>query len=312
MSASVYCSAAVLALVEAIDRIPGASRHRLSDLLEVAGSPQVLLGGEASGLELLEAELAARLVAEFDPDAQTRWETELTQLAGRHSDIAVLTVCDDAFPSNLRQTYDRTPFLFVRGQILEDDARAIAVVGTRRPSPEGIEQADRLGRRLAEAGVTVVSGLAEGVDTAAHLAALAAGGRTVAVLGHGIEYPVYPASNRGLADRISAAGALVSQFWPQGHPTAQTFPMRNVTTSGLSLGTVVVEAGETSGARQQARRCLEHGKQLFLLDRLVTHQEWARRYAERPGVVVIRDVDEVLGRVETLSPRTDCVQLTFA
>jgi len=105
-------------------------------------------------------------------------------------------------------------------------------------------------------------------------------------------------------------GALVSQFWPASLPSRQTFPIRNVTTSGLSLRTVVVEAGETSGARLQARKCLEHGKQLFLLDRLVTGQDWARRYAERPGVVV-SDVDEILVRVDGLLGSDEPVQLVF-
>jgi DNA processing protein len=209
--------------------------------------------------------------------------------------------------------YDRPPFLFVRGELRASDDRAVAVVGTRKPSPAGLEQSAKLASGLAQAGVTVVSGLAEGVDTAAHRAAIDAGGRTVAVLGHGILHPTYPKSNTDLAAQIAGGhGALVSQFWPTAPPTRNSFPIRNVTTSGLSVGTVVIEAGETSGARQQARKCLEHAKQLFLTKDLVTHQAWARRYAERPGVVVIGDVDEVLSRLDLLLPQPKPVQLTLA
>jgi DNA processing protein len=139
--------------------------------------------------------------------------------------------------------------------------------------------------------------LALGIDAAAHEAALDAGGRTVAVLGTGINR-VYPPANRDLAVRILERGAQVSQFWPDAPPTRVTFPMRNVVTSGMALGTVVVEASGTSGARLQARLCLEHGKRLFLLRSLVMHEEWARRYAERPGSTVIDSVDEVVEVVD--------------
>ena len=150
--------------------------------------------------------------------------------------------------------------------------------------------------------MTVVSGLALGIDTAAHVGAMESGNRTVAVLGHGIARPVYPAANRELAARLVASGqgALVSHFIPDAPPTRQTFPMRNVVTSALSLGTVVVEAGPTSGAKQQAERCLEHGKQLFLVEHLVMTQDWAKQAAARPGAVVVRGVEDILRRVDAL------------
>lgn len=304
--------AVVLALVEAADTLAGISRHRLADLLETLGSTEPLTRPAPSGLEPVEQEVLDRLRGALSQTAVDRWDLELRRLRADHPGVGLVTVLDDAYPLNLRQVYDKAPFLFYRGAIGTAGERAIAVVGTRRPSPEGLEQARRLAQGLAVAGTVVVSGLAAGIDAAAHEAALDAGGSTVAVLGHGVLAPVYPAANRELAERIVAhGGALVSQFWPDQHPTRVTFPIRNVTTSGLSLGTVVVEAGETSGARQQARKCIEHGKQLFLLRRLVTHQDWARRYADRPGVVVVDDVAEVLARVEALLPTEDPVQLAF-
>jgi DNA processing protein len=148
--------------------------------------------------------------------------------------------------------------------------------------------------------VTVISGLARGIDTAAHEAALAAGGRTIAVLGTGIESPIYPAENRELAERMLERGALVSQFRPTAPPTKFSFPMRNVVMSGMSAGTVVVEASSTSGAKMQARLALEHGKPVFLLDSLVTRQAWARDYAERRGARVVRSVDDIVAALTAM------------
>jgi DNA processing protein len=188
--------------------------------------------------------------------------------------------------------------VFVRGSLMAADDRSVAVVGTRRPSDEGVRAARRIAGSLARRGITVVSGMAEGIDTAAHSGALNEGGRTVAVFGTGISR-VYPASNRSLARAIAAAGAAVSQFWPGMGPSRWSFPVRNIVTSGLSVGTVVVEAGPTSGARQQAEHALRHGKRLFLLQPLVADQPWAKEMMGTPGVVAIDDIDEVLAAIDT-------------
>jgi DNA processing protein len=194
---------------------------------------------------------------------------------------------------NLRKIYNRPPFLFVRGRLDLSDERSVAVVGTRQASPEGRQQARHLSEELVGRDVTVVAGLALGIDTAAHVAALDSGGRTVAVMGTGIDR-VYPAENRSLAEAIPAHGALVSQFWPGTPPRRENFPLRNVVTSGIAMGTVVVEASSTSGAKMQARLALEHGKRLFLVEPLVLHEEWAQRYARRPGATVVTSVDDVV------------------
>jgi DNA processing protein len=225
-------------------------------------------------------------------EARARVERELA-LAGRVG-ARLVTVLDEEYPATLRAIPNLPPFLFVRGALLEQDTRSVAVVGTRTPSDEGIRRADRMARLLAAREVTVVSGLARGIDTAAHTAALDAGGRTIAVLGHGIAAPVYPKENRDLADRIAHAGALVSQFWPSAHPATWTFPRRNIVTSGISQGTVVVEATATSGAKMQARLALEHGKRVWLLRSLVEHQPWAQSYVERRGAIPVATVDEVV------------------
>ena len=150
-----------------------------------------------------------------------------------------------------------------------------------------------MSKLLAERGVTVVSGMARGIDSAAHRSAIESGGRTIAVLGTGIT-KTYPSENRELAEEISEHGALVSQFWPTRSPGRDTFPRRNVVTSGLSQGTVVIEASSTSGAKMQARLALEHGKKVFLLKSLVTDQPWARTYVAKRGAIEVNDVEEVI------------------
>jgi DNA processing protein len=215
-------------------------------------------------------------------------ELEAASAAGAH----LVTVLDRDYPANLRLIPNLPPFLFYRGELREDDARSVAVVGTREASPDGIRRAANMSRLLAEQGVTVVSGLAKGIDTVAHRAALDTGARTIAVLGTGITR-CYPSTNRDLAEEITASGALVSQFWPTNPPSRYTFPRRNVVTSGISQGTVVIEATSTSGAKMQARLALDHGKKVFLIRSLVTTQPWARDYVDKRGAIEVDKVDEV-------------------
>lgn len=242
-----------------------------------------------------------------------RWEFEVAtaaqQFAGRTEEQAKLeqeaatwpergycltTVLDDDYPVNLRFIWDRPPFLFYRGELRAADAYALAVVGTRNPTDDGRRRAGKMAGLLVDAGVTVLSGLALGIDTAAHRAALAAGGRTIAVLGSGLDR-IYPKDNTNLVEEIVERGAVVSQFFPQTPPTRGTFPLRNTVTSGLGQGTIVVEASHTSGARLQARLAIEHGKHAFLLKSLVESYDWAEQFARKPGVIVVSDVEEVLG-----------------
>jgi DNA processing protein len=205
----------------------------------------------------------------------------------------LVTVLDREYPANLRLVPNLPPFLFVRGELRDEDVRSVAVVGTREASEAGLRRAKRMSQMLAERSVTVISGLARGIDAAAHRAALDAGGRTVAVFGTGIT-KTYPSENRGLAEEITEQGALVSQFWPTRSPGKDTFPRRNVVTSGLSQGTVVIEASRTSGAKMQARLALEHGKKVFLVKSLVMDQQWAKDYVAKRGAIEVGDVDEVI------------------
>lgn len=174
----------------------------------------------------------------------------------------VLTWSDDAYPDRLRQIPDPPPYLYVRGDLLAEDGLAIAVVGSRSPSSYGREMTRRLSDALARLGVTVVSGLARGVDAEGHRAALRAGGRTLAVLGSGIDV-IYPGEHTTLAGEIAASGAILSELPPGAAPDAENFPARNRIISGLSLGTLVVEAAEKSGSLITARMAAEQGREVF-------------------------------------------------
>jgi len=228
------------------------------------------------------ARLADRVAAEIDAASQ----------AGAR----LVTVLDPDYPANLRLIPDLPPFLFYRGTLAPADARSVAVVGTRQATPAGLRRADRMARLLAGQQVTVVSGLAKGIDTAGHSAALDEGWRTIAVLGTGITR-CYPAENHDLAEAITASGALVSQFWPTAPPSRVTFPRRNVTGSGMSQGTVVIEASSTSGAKMQARLALAHGKKVFLISSLVAAQPWAQNYVSNRGAIEVATVDEVIAHL---------------
>ena len=297
-------AAAVLALAARTHR----SWHLLAQALEEAGTALDLAAGIRTGLE--PPELAAALEPVVIQDEQLEENERLIDDLASDG-VSLVTVLDKAYSANLRLVYDRPPFLFVRGEMLDDDRRAIAVVGTRKASPEGLREASELAHGLANRGVTVVSGLALGIDAAAHRATLDAGGRTLAVIGNGIAARVYPRENVKLAEEIVASGgAVVSQFLPTAPPRQENFRLRNRTMSGLALGTTVVEASGKSGARMQARIALEHAKRLFLVRDLVTREEWAQQYIDHPGTTVVEHADEVLDVLDALPPPAEQLSLT--
>lgn len=268
-----------------------------SAVVERIGSAEAALAGdfEPEGHHELEVRVAAR---EFRPFAeQTLGDLDEAWQSWRDSGLSLTTVLDEGYPLNLRYIWNRPPFLFYRGELQADDALALAVVGTRDPTPEGRDRARRMSTMLVEHGITVLSGLAKGIDTEAHEAALAAGGRTIAVLGSGHE-KLYPKENAELAERIVAQGAVVSQFFPATPPTRGTFPLRNTVTSGMGQGTIVIEASATSGARLQARLAVEHGKHAFFLESLLQDHDWAKQFAAKHGAVPVRQIEDVLAHLE--------------
>jgi DNA processing protein len=217
----------------------------------------------------------------------------------RADGIVLSTVLDERYPRSLRSVDDRPPLLFLAGSLEPRDERSIAVIGAREASPEGLKLSSAFAAEFVAAGYTVISGLAAGVDTAAHEAALRQGGRTLAVIGTGLSHS-YPPQNAGLQQRIAERSAVVSQFWPESPPTRASFPRRNAVMSGLSRGSVLVEASDRSGARVQARLALAHGRPVFLLRRLLD-QLWARELSARSGVHVVDSAAHVIGLIDSRS-----------
>ena len=243
------------------NRVSGIGAARLRALLDYFGDLE--LAWHAPTHDLQQAGLDRRSLARLlKARSALDLDAEVERLA--RAGVQVLTWDDAAYPSNLRKVYNAPPLLYVRGSIEKRDEWAVAVVGTRRASVYGKEAARMVSRGLAQAGVTIVSGLARGIDTVAHQACLEAGGRTLAVLGCGVDV-TYPASNARLADEIVERGALLSEYALGTRPDARNFPPRNRIISGLTLGTVVVEADMTSGARITSGFALEQGREVFAI-----------------------------------------------
>lgn len=281
-------TAAVLALMARRERdLPW---NRVAGAIEEEGSALQLL-------ECLEASVPDRL---FEVDGQKVSLDELEDRvhAWEAEGIGLVTVLDAAYPVNLRMVHDRPPLLFIRGRLDERDERSVAVVGTRKATPDGTGQAAAISRRLVEAGYTVVSGLAAGIDTAAHTAALEAQGRTVAVVGTGLREH-FPAANGELQERIGREHAVISQFWPGQPARPWTFPQRNAVMSGFARASVVVEASHTSGARMQARLALEHGRPVFFPRSMLEHQ-WAQTHQDHESVYLIEDGAEIIEHLDRL------------
>jgi DNA processing protein len=205
------------------------------------------------------------------------------------------TVLDPVFPERLLDVPQCPPFLFHRGD-LRPREEAVSVIGSREPSPWGVRFAEQAAELLVAEGLSVASGLAAGIDTAAHRAALRAGGRTVAVLGTGISR-TYPSANAALQQQIGEQGLVLSQFLPDAGPTRESFPMRNAVMSGYGLASVVVEAGERSGARIQARVAGEHGRRVILTARVAQDTVWGAALVGAPHVQVVEDLDDLLQAV---------------
>ena len=237
----------------------GAARFRLleahfdGDLTRAWRAPTRELRAAGIGGAAAQGIAAAR--AATAPDA------ELERLA--QYGVSALTWQDDAYPARLKETPDPPPVLYLMGTLLPEDETSVAVVGTRRPTDYGRRVTDGLCAALAQRRITVVSGLALGIDTGAHTAALRGGGRTIAVLGNGLD-TIYPAENGRLAQNIIAAGgAIVSEFALGAKPEPSNFPRRNRIISGMTLGTLVTEAGETSGTRWTVYHALEQNREIF-------------------------------------------------
>ena len=208
--------------------------------------------------------------------------------------IVAMPIDEEAYPASLREIYDPPAVLYRRGSLEPTDQRAVAIVGTRRATRYGIRQAEALATGLAQAGVTVVSGLARGIDAAAHRACLAAGGRTLAVMAGGL-MKIYPPEHARLADEVAERGALLAESPPPMPPMSGSFPQRNRIISGLSLGVVVIEAAERSGALITARHAAEQGRDAFAVPGPIDSPQSAGCHRLiQDGAKLVTKVDDIL------------------
>lgn len=284
----------------ALNLLPKVGPGRVRRLVEAFGSAAAALKTSRDRLLRVEGigDDVAGVVAGWESHCDLAAELE----GARKLDIRILTPADAGYPANLRNIYDPPLALYVKGSIEERDNRAIALVGSRQASYYGREMARKLGYQLAYAGMTVVSGLARGIDTHAHEGALAAKGRTIAVLGCGIDR-MYPPENRLLADKVAAAGAVLSEFPLGTEPDRQTFPIRNRVVAGLSQGVVVVEAPRNSGALITARMALDQGRQVFAVPgRVDTPHAQGCHQLLKDGARLVESADDVLAEFEFLFP----------
>lgn len=267
-------SVALLALLRLRPR--GATWEKIANQVLLEGSAVRVLAEAGEGAQLLfgDSEADAAL-AQAEADLQ-EWERE---------GLDFISILSDRYPSRLAGVFDAPPFLFAKGTVVPDD-RGMSVVGSRHTSPAGEAMAQDAARVLAERGLSVVAGLADGIDTVAHTTALELGARTVAVIGTGINR-YYPAANRELQDEIAAKGLVLSQFYPDAPPNKNTFPKRNGTMSGYGIATIVIEAGEHSGTRIQARKAAEHGRPVILSQLVASNTQWGADIARNPWVRVV-------------------------
>jgi DNA processing protein len=239
--------------------IPGIGRVRFNQLENYFGSLEAAWKAELA--ELRQAGLDRNSIrAVNNTRSRISLEEEMERL--ERFGIRAVTWHDSEYPARLKEIYDYPPLLYIRGSIIAEDEWCLAVVGTRRPTVYGRQVTEELVTELARSRITIVSGLAKGIDSVAHSAALDAGGRSIAVMGGGLD-TIYPAENAGLARNIIKDGALLSEYGTGTRPRPENFPRRNRIMSGLSLGVLVVEAGKTSGALITAHLALEQNREVF-------------------------------------------------
>ncbi|WFB37174.1 DNA-processing protein DprA [Kiritimatiellota bacterium B12222] len=284
----------------ALNMVDGIGPVRVRELMQVLGSAASILEAEVSdwvqakGIGQKLAEKLKTRLRDLDVEGEIRRAEKL----GAH----IVTCVDESYPEMLKSIHDPPLALYVKGELLAQDKHAIAMVGSRRCTHYGTQVADRLSFQLAKQGYTVVSGLARGIDAAAHEGALKGGGRTLAVLGTGIDQ-VYPPEHVGLAEKIMAQGALISEFPIGFKPTRQSFPQRNRIVAGATGGTLVVEAARGSGAMMTVDFATEFGRLVFAVPgRIDNPSAGGCNGLIKNGAKLVEDVDDILEEFEYLIP----------
>jgi DNA processing protein len=273
--------------------VPGVGPVRFRELLASCGSPEAVFDAPIQRLRQIPGidEKTAEAIRSFD-DRGGFADRQLECAAALGARI--ITCADDAYPQVLRQLDGPPPLLFVRGDLAAAGDRAVAIVGSRHATAYGKGTAETLARQLCSCGVTVVSGMARGIDSAAHWGAIRAGGRTVAVLGCGVDV-VYPPENRELRDAIIEHGAVISEYPFGEEPLGAHFPTRNRIITGLSLGVVAVEAREDSGVFSSVRWALEQGRDVFAVPGPISSPaSWGTNTLIKQGARLVQSVADII------------------
>ena len=279
-----------------LTRVEGLGVRGAHKLVERLGSAPAVY--QATVAELEACGIPARVAREISAQAGLK-EAETQVQAAASGGYQILVYADEAYPPLLKQIADPPLVLYVHGDLKVLSQLAVAMVGTRRPTAYGSSVAHRLARELAERQLVIVSGLARGVDSACHRGALEAKGKTVAVLGSGLDV-VYPREHKKLAEQVAASGAVISEFPLGTAPTPENFPIRNRIISGLSLGTVIVEAAEYSGSLITARLALEQDREVFAVPGNITSaQSFGPNHLIKQGAKL---VDQWIDVIEEFSP----------
>lgn len=232
---------------------------------------------------LIDGDLPSKILTE-DAEQSSLYQRATRDVESwREAGEKPLSWLEESYPEQLRDVHDFPPIIFVRGKLVTND-RGVCIVGARNADDEAVEMARAMAAQLVARDWTVVSGLAKGIDTAAHSEALYRGGRTVAVIGNGIDR-YYPPQNRYMQQRIERDGLVLSQFWPGMAPTKYSFPMRNAVMSAYANATIIVAADEKSGTRHQARQAVAHGRPVVVMRSVYENTTWGRRIADDSSVL---------------------------
>jgi len=281
-----------------LNKISAVGPVKFRKLIEHFGSGKNVLSATADDISVVEGIEKRTAETIFQESRRINPSAEL-ELAAKNG-VKIITAFMDEYPASLKTVYDYPHVLYVRGEFRPEDVFAVAFVGSRKNTIYGKSACEYLARDLAQAGITIVSGLARGIDTVAHRVALEAGGRTLAVLGNGLDRH-YPPENRKLEDSIACAGALISEFPMEIKPDKQNFPRRNRLISGLSLGVVVIEAAESSGALITARTAAEQGKDVFAVPGSIFS-----KYSKGPnglikqGAKLVENAEDIINEINAL------------
>jgi DNA processing protein len=285
-----------------LNLVPGVGPRLRRALFERFSSAEAILAAAPSELRQVPG-IGAKLSQAIATAHRTIDAEKEIELCREH-DIEILLESDERYPRVLREIPNPPGVLFLRGQLLPQDAMAIAIVGSRHSTQYGLTQSERLAGSLARAGLTIVSGLARGIDAAAHRGALAAGGRTIAVLGSGL-LNVYPPEHKPLAEEIASRGAVLSEVPVRAEPLGGVFPQRNRIISGLSLGVVVVEAAVGSGALSTAKHATEQSREVFAVPgRVDSRMSRGCHRLIRDGAKLVETADDVLEELPPLVQAT--------